>query len=179
MKFEHIYNTFKARLPATLTLKPCLFKPLRAAIQTMNTTFRFRAVRPAPPTYSHLKMICSVPGYEFKPVINRGEGCRSCALMRIWHDFRHVDKCIFCNKYADRHGEQLKGKCKVRGHCLFDRCRSWSCPQTCDIHYHFRYEDSSSFCHNMKGFDSRCIVKHAYEFLKRKQIKLIAKNSEK
>ena len=118
MKFEHIYNTFKARLPATLTLKPCLFKPLRAAIQTMNTTFRFRAVRPAPPTYSHLKMICSVPGYEFKPVINRGEGCRSCALMRIWHDFRHVDKCIFCNKYADRHGEQLKGKCKVRGHCL-------------------------------------------------------------
>ena len=55
MKFEHIYNTFKDRLPATLTLKPCLLKPLRAAIQTVNTTCRFRAVRPAPLTYSHLK----------------------------------------------------------------------------------------------------------------------------
>jgi len=95
-------------------------------------------------------MVCSIEGFDFKPVIYRGADAISVLYRKLkktkkiidrlirmnvpiimqpedWKDFRSAETCCFCGKYENHHGEQLKGKCKVRD-LPPNRSIPWCCP---------------------------------------------------
>jgi hypothetical protein len=146
-------------------------------------------------------MVWSVPGFDFKPVLYRDEDAIAVLYKKLkkakkmidrlirmnvpiqmtpeaWRDFRSAKTCIFCNEYQNGHGEELKGKCKVRDHCHLTGAYRGAAHKMCNIHYHFINMKIPVFCHNMKGYDSHFIVKQAHEY-EAKKIKVIATNSEK
>ena len=205
MKFEHIYNKFAAPFAIYLDFEALPVPTIEG--QTTDSESSSGTQSSTTKLAEHkvisfcFKMVCSIEGFDFKPVIYRGEDAIAmlyrklkktkkiidrlirmnvpiCMQPEDWKDFRSAEKCIFCNQYENRHGEELKGKCKVRDHCHLTGKYRGAAHKFCNIHYHFINMKIPIFCHNMKGYDSHFIIKQAQEF-EAKRMKVIANNSEK
>jgi len=139
------------------------------------------------------KVVCSVPGFDFQPVLYRGEDAIAKLYTELkktkqkidrllglninivmgpddWKDFKNAQNCIFCHK-------QL-GCDRVRDHCHLSGAYRGAAHRDCNFHYHFKHMKIPVFCHNMKGYDSHFIIKQAHEF-ECKRLSVIAGNSEK
>jgi hypothetical protein len=208
MKFEHMYNKFKAPFAIYLDFEALPVPTIEGSTTDSENSLQRKSSESSTIKLAEhqvisfcFKMVCSVPGFDFKPVLYRGEDAIAVLYKKLkkakkmidrlirmnvpiqmtpeaWRDFRSAKTCIFCNQYQNGHGEELKGKCKVRDHCHLTGAYRGAAHKMCNIHYHFINMKIPVFCHSMKGYDSHFIVKQAHEY-EAKKIKVIATNSEK
>ena len=90
-----------------------------------------------------------------------------------WRDFKTATKCYIC-------GEEYKPEDKrVRDHCHFTGQYRGSAHDDCNLRYSLRYYKIPVFLHNLKNYDAHLIIEKAHKLAEKKDINVIAQNSEK
>ena len=202
MKFKNIYNQVKSPFSIYLDFEALPVPTIEGSTtesegNSIDSSSESKTVKLAEHKVISFcfKVQCAIPGFEFEPVLYRGEA----AIERLYHElkrvkrkidklirmnvpifmtpeqrkeFRTTDTCIFCQ------GKQGPlGNDRVRDHCHLTGAYRGAAHKMCNIRYHFINMKIPVFCHNMKGYDSHFIIKQAHAFEARK-INVIASNSE-
>ena len=87
------------------------------------------------------------------------------------YDFKHATHCSICENPCDPNE-------KVRDHCHMTGKYRGCVHSSCNLCFNFKDFNIPVFVHNLKGYDSHVIICNAHEFQSKKQVDVIAHNSE-